>query len=102
METYSGPTTVNDADQRAARKPAVPLEMMSTQSYARHRTFKTAEGASGTIFGKTSRVVPITEAVCIVGRVASDHGNECEGEQQQNQDDFSTAQPELSLSREKI
>lgn len=51
-------------------------------------------------FSEGARVVPVSKAVRVVLRVATAHGNKCEPEHHEDEDDFSTGEPELALSVE--
>lgn len=45
-------------------------------------------------------VLPVAESVCIVLGVATNHGDEGEGEDDEDQDDFATREPEFSFSED--
>jgi len=45
-------------------------------------------------------VLPVTETVGIVLRVAADHGDEGEGEDDEDQDDFAARQPEFGFTKD--
>lgn len=45
-------------------------------------------------------MLPVAESVCIMLRVAANHGDEGEGEYNEDQDDLAAGQPELGFSED--
>jgi hypothetical protein len=50
------------------------------------------------MFRKGTRLVPVSEAVRVVLRVAADHCHKCEAEENEDQDDLAAGEPELSFT----
>lgn len=49
--------------------------------------------------GESARwIFPVSKAVGVALRIATDHGNEGEGEQYEDQDDFAATEPEFCLT----
>lgn len=62
-------------------------------------TFELTERAGGSVLFECI-VLPVAETVGIVLRVAADHGDEGEGEDDEDQDDFAAGQPELGFTKD--
>jgi hypothetical protein len=62
-------------------------------------TFELAEASGASVLFE-SVVLPVAETVGIVLRVAADHGDECEGEDDEDQDDLAARQPELGFTED--
>jgi hypothetical protein len=62
-------------------------------------TLELAGGPSASVLFE-GIVLPVTETVGIVLRVAANHGDECEGEDDEDQDDFAAGQPELGFTED--
>lgn len=70
----------------------------SCAPHARQEALESSEAAAGKIFGESTRGVPVAESVRVALRVATDHGDESEAEQDEDQDDLATGQPEFRLT----
>ena len=52
------------------------------------------------MLNESSRIPPESEAVRIMQRVAADHGDEGEREDDEDQDDFAARQPEFGFTKD--
>lgn len=66
--------------------------------HASQESLKSTETAGREILGKSARVVPVTESVCISLWIAANHRHECEAKQHEDQDDLAARKPEFSFA----
>lgn len=99
MERYSGPTTVKAALQRQPRKPSnlprLPVVICSTKAPGFFP--KRSQCQWTTSLGEKHVILKVTEAICILLRATTNHGNECEGKHDTNEEDLSDREPEFGL-----